>query len=191
MKKLLLLVCLSATLACSAGDEPTLDQLLSAIPEHVVGPRKTGGVVAPHNHTPWELSITGSGTGFDARFTAVLTLAPDEDGQSYLDNVGLFFEHHGVYYPTPAFVQGIDPNPIQGGTWVFAYDRGVATWTWVPDEPVASALPATLATSAGLSRSITRAIQGKNLRKALPLLRRQQALLAGAQAMAAATDSAP
>lgn len=182
MKALLIIVCFFASLTCSAVDEDMLNQFLNAIPDSVVAPRRIGGETVEHNHTPWELSISGSGAGVVASFSAVVTLSRDDNGQNPLLSGG-FHERYGVLYPTPGFINQTRPGHVQDGEWDFGYDSGVATWTWTKGEAT-SPLPAMLEGCEALNRSIARVVLGKNPRKALSLIRRQQATLAAAKALA-------
>lgn len=128
-------------------------------------------------------------------------------GVDFLVLGGFFTRHtasssnQSTYRPTQKFVDYTKPDDITGGTWEFgfrtfddefrppAYAYQVASWTWTedpividpdPDPPVVVPSPIirkNVEMGVNVGNAVSRAVRGKNERKALKLLNRQRRLL--------------
>jgi len=125
-------------------------------------------------------------------FRAVFTHATNSPPNNFLVTEGYFIYDPKtfLYSPTAKVIETTRPDDLPGGTWVFSYlrretnpttDDRVAYWTWTQDAPEAE-LPspiirANLGKGVDVGNAVSRAVRGKNQRRALQLLERQRRLL--------------
>jgi hypothetical protein len=175
-----------AAATCSVDAAPSTEELLSKPPIEIIGLYNSD---PGHNFTNWRLAaMSGVGASASISYRADVTDPFSGVGFDFLFTEGYFSLHSsGEARPTAKFILSTKPYDIAGGSWVFEYfayearpipasvDVFVAYWTWTESEPV---MP--VASSLTLNRAIARTVRGKNPRKALPLLARQQKLLKSA-----------
>jgi hypothetical protein len=176
---------------------PSTEELLVAVPPAIIGPYGGDPI---NDFTRWHLHAL-SGVGSERRsisFRAVFTQATSSTPNDFLTSEGYFIYDPDLqlFSPTAKVVETTRPDELPGGTWSFSYVRReenfgtptfairVAYWTWTEDEPIDPPVIVTNKTAPlalVMNRSALRAIRGKNPRKALRILVRQQGLLMGAE----------
>jgi hypothetical protein len=199
LSSLLSLIVFHAVATCSVDAAPSTEVLFSTAPKAITG-LYTGydsyyRVTVPYPnfvYTPWQL-LEITEVGGRAQISYESSFEPGR--RDYLENRFLLTEgfivltETGGYRPLPLFVDSTRPVDIEGGLWTFGYRGGqngaisVASWTWTqdltstPTQPVATNTGAKVRMSLDLNRAVTRSLRGKESRKVLSLLKRQQNLL--------------
>jgi hypothetical protein len=194
LSSLLSLLVFHAAATCSVDADPSTEVLFSTAPKAITGLYTSYDsyyrLTVPNPnfvYTPWRLlEITEVGGRAQISYESFF-----QPGQGdYLENKFLLTEgfivlaETGYYRPTPLFVDSTRPVDIEGGVWTFGYHtRGYASWTWTQDPPstptpsVAINSGANVRMSLDLNRAVARSLRGKESRKVLSLLKRQQNLL--------------
>ena len=195
LSSLLSLIVFHAVATCSVGAAPSTEVLLSTAPKAITGlftSSYDGRTLAPNpNHlfAAWRLMrITEVGGQTQIFYDSYFSPEADFLGRNFLLTEGFAFSETGYYRPTPLFVDSTRPVDIEGGLWTFGYridQNGLsyASWTWTQDPPstptpsVATNSGAKVRMSLDLNRAVARSLRGKESRKVLSLLKRQQNLL--------------
>jgi hypothetical protein len=194
LSSLLSLIVFHAATTCFVDAAPSNEVLFSTAPKAITGlytSSYNGVQTFPNpNHlfAAWRLMRVTEVEGqtqisYDSYFR------PEADflGNNFLVTEGFAFSENGDYRPTPMFVDSTKPVDIEGGLWMFGYridqnGSSYASWTWTQDPPSADPPVATnpgakVRMSLDLNRAVARSLRGKESRKVLSLLKRQQNLL--------------
>jgi hypothetical protein len=201
LSSLLSLIVFHAVATCSVDAAPSTEVLFSTAPKAITGlytsfdsrdPNRNGGYVPipDYEYTPWRLTtITEVGGQAQISYELSLNPQPDARGNNFLFTEGfLVFSTSPYYKPTHLFVDSTRPDDIEGGLWTFGYriepnQMSFYSWTWTQDPPSTATPPAATNTGAkvrmslDLNRAVARSLRGKESRKVLSLLKRQQNLL--------------
>jgi len=200
LSSLLSLIVFHAVATCSVDASPSTEVLFSTAPKAITGLYTSynynigpGGSYVPNPnyiYTPWQLmTITEVEGQTQISYESYVRLASDSLGNRFLLTEGFFvFSETGGYRPTPLFVDTTRPVDIEGGLWTFGYridpnTNSFCSWTWTQDPPstptpsVAINSGANVRMSLDLNRAVARSLRGKESRKVLSLLKRQQNLL--------------
>ncbi len=193
LSSLLSLIVFHAAAACSVDAAPSNEEMLAALPNPIIRP--TGG-----DYTNWTISEI---LNFESRavvtYRSKVSLRDGNGHPNFVVTEGYFQARDStIIGPTAKFIEATRPDDLDGGTWQFRYvalevhgtyissivgDSHVAYWTWTQDPPSTATPPA--ATNSGakvrmsldLNRAVARSLRGKESRKVLSLLKRQQNLL--------------
>jgi len=198
LSSLLSLIVFHAVATCSVDAAPSTEELFSTAPKAITGlytgyDSRDRPVPDPNFvYTPWRL-LEITEVGGRAKISYESSFDPGR--RDYFENKFLLTEgfivltETGGHRPTPLFVDSTKPVDIEGGLWTFGYSGGqsgyvsVASWTWTqdltptPTQPIATNTEAKVRMSLGLNRAVARSLRGKESRKVLSLLKRQQNLL--------------
>jgi hypothetical protein len=203
LSSLLSLIVFHAAAACSVDAAPSTEVLLSTAPKAITGlytryssnggPSGNGAYIPipEYEYIAWRLkTVTEIGGQAQISYESYHFAGPDALGNNFLLTEGFLVFSTGPYYkPTHLFVDSTRPVDIEGGLWTFGYRLGqggsdfYTSWTWTQDPPSTATPPA--ATNSGakvrmsldLNRAVARSLRGKESRKVLSLLKRQQNLL--------------
>jgi hypothetical protein len=195
LSSLLSFIVFHAVATCSVDAAPSTEVLLSTAPKAITGlftSSSNGLQTFPNpNHlfAAWRLMrITEVEGQTQISYDSYFRPEADFLGNNFLVTEGFAFSEHGDYRPTPMFVDSTKPVDIEGGLWTFGYridqnSSSYASWTWTQDPPstptpsVATNFGANVRMSLDLNRAVARSLRGKESRKVLSLLKRQQNLL--------------
>jgi hypothetical protein len=194
LSSLLSLIVFHAVATCAVDAAPSTEELLAAVPPAIIGPYN--GV--PRDFTRWHLSsLSGVGSErMSVSFRAIFAPATTSPPNDFLLTEGflIFDANTSLFSLTAKAVETTRPDDLPGGTWSFSYfrretnpnvptDDRVAYWTWTqdltptPTQPIATDTGAKVRMSLDLNRAVARSLRGKESRKVLSLLKRQQNLL--------------
>jgi hypothetical protein len=199
LSSLLSLIVFHAAATCSVDAAPSTEVLFSTAPKAItglwtnyvynLGPNGTHVPEPNYLYTRWRLmTITEVEGQTQISYESYVGFESDSLGNRFLLTEGFFVvSETGDYRPTPLFVDSTRPVDIEGGVWTFGYrlsnNLNFASWTWTqdltstPTQPVATNPGAKVRMSLDLNRAVARSLRGKESRKVLSLLKRQQNLL--------------
>lgn len=199
LSSLLSLIVFHAVATCSVDAAPSNEEMLAALPNPIIRP--TGG-----DYTNWTISeILNFESRAVVTYRSKVSLRDSNGHPNFVVTEGYFQARDStIIGPTAKFIEATRPDDLDGGTWQFRYvalevhgtyisgivgDSHVAYWTWTeslsvvdpdPEPPVGGQSPIVqknLGLGVDLGNAVSRAVRGKNPRRALQLLERQQRLL--------------
>lgn len=204
LSSLLSLIVFHAVATCSVDAAPSTEEMLAEVPNPIIGPEGNNPNQDFTNWTIWEISNLEGRAVVTYRSVADLR---DGNGHPNFVVTSGYFQSSGstIIGPTATFIEATRPNDLDGGTWQFRYVAlevpgltsfrdvigysHVAYWTWTeslfvvdpdPETPAGGQSPIVqknLGMGVDLGNAVSRAVRGKNPRRALQLLGRQQRLL--------------
>jgi len=193
------LIVFHAVATCSVDAALSTEVLLAALPNPIIGP--SGG-----DYTNWTVSEISNLEGRAVvTYRSKVGLRDGNGHPNFVVQEG-YFQARGstIIGPTTTFIEATRPDDLDGGKWQFRYvalevhgtyisgivgDSHVAYWTWTdslsvvdpdPEPPAGGQSPIVqknLGMGVDLGNAVSRAVRGKNPRRALQLLERQQRLL--------------
>ncbi len=200
LSSLLSLIVFHAATACSVDAAPSTEEMLAEVPNPIIGPE--GG-----DYTNWTVSEISNFEGRAVvTYRSKVGLRDGNGHPDFVVQEGYFQARYStIIGPTTKFIEATRPNDLDGGAWQFRYvalevpgltsfgdvigDRHVAYWIWTeslsvvdpdPETPAGGQSPIVqknLGMGVDLGNAVSRAVRGKNPRRALQLLERQQRLL--------------